>query len=865
MIRKIFKRLRTAALTRLSRKKTSNTDPLHSLVHRYNYFQELLYYNNDALKLIAEIEDKLSGNHAFGSDYIKLAADRINLSAFQVIKALNHVANNQYAVLYQVLDSINGKIDREVYCEHMPSSAGFVVPYKKITRSLLDDVGGKNANLGEIRNNIGLLVPDGFAITTNVFDAFVGTRPRDGSGNNLYERIHKKLSILELTNQVNVDAVSKEIQSMIIDSDIPEGLLRALGDAYDDLCREVKKTVHVAMRSSAVNEDGDLSFAGQYTTVLNITKQEIPNAYKQVIASLYCVPAIMYRYHKGLLGAQIRMGVGCIEMIDAKTAGIIYTLDPNNPRSNTVIINAVRGLGKFAVDGTVTPDAHIIDRSSMKVVKKHIAEKNYMLTTNPVKGVDTVAVGSSEKNLPCLTDEQALDIAKKALTIEKHYNAPQDIEWCIDRQDRFFILQSRQLRFSPGMAKHRKKYQGYPVVLDRGSIVCPGIGSGRAFVLMNEQDIIHVPEGSVLVAPHASPALVRIMGKVKAIVTDTGGISGHMASMAREFNIPTITDAVNSTSVIHHGDEITVDAGSLFVYKGIVKQSMEKEITAPSFMKGTPVYQMLQKVAGLITPLHLTDPAAKDFVPESCKTIHDLIRYCHEKAISSMFYTCDNISEHTTAIKAGIRLPVDLYIIDIGNGLKDNLHKGRAGVDNIDSVPFHAFMKGLMNKNIKWWEPRRIDIKGFFSVLSSHAASIEDHTKPIGRRTYAAISKNYFNFNSRVGYHFSTIDSYCDDIKNNNYITFYFQGGASEDIRRMRRIRFLRGVLNAIGFVTETTGDRVTAYMRKYDRKTIEEKLEMLGKLTLCALHLDMLMTTDASVEWFTKAFLEGNYNFEFK
>ncbi len=857
MIHRILNRLRTLKHTYTSANRLYSINPHSLIIEKYHYFQELLHYNNDILKLTGELEDKLPGNDPFGIDFIKSAADKINLCTFQMIKSLNHVAGNRYMPLYGVLDRVNGRIQQALKIDHAPSTQKFVIPYHEITRDMLDDVGGKNANLGEIRNRKGLPVPDGFAITTHAYDIFM-------KNNELYEKIHKKLSILDLADQDTIDTISKEIQSMILKADVPDSLLNAINSAYDKLARSAERDVRVAVRSSNVNEDGALSFAGQYTTVLNVSKEYVLPAYKQIIASLYSPPAIVYRAHKGLIDTDQRMGVGCMIMIDADTAGIIYTKDPNNPGNNTVIINAVRGLGKPAVDGTVTPDVYIVDRITLKVLEKHSAEKYSMLVAAPLNGVDTVAVDEKEKNKPCLSDDRVGIIAEKALQIENYYTSPQDIEWCTDKSDQFFILQTRPLRFSPGIAGSRKKYNEYPVLVDGGSVICPGIGMGKAFVIKDEKDINNVPAGAVLLAPHSSPALVRVMDRINAIITDTGGVAGHMASMAREFNIPSITDTKSATSVIKTNDEITVDADSAYVYRGIVKQLVKKEQSNRAFMKDTPVHKLLQKVSQHITPLHLTDPMDSKFEPEFCDTIHDITRYCHEKAIASMFSICDGISDAVPAIKVGIRLPVDLYVLDIGGGIEGELHKGKIKMHNIASAPFYAFMKGMTHKDIRWWEPRRFDLKGFFSVISSSTTRIVEHEKPIGERTYAAVSKYYFNFNSRVGYHFSTVDAYCDDVKSNNYITFYFQGGASEDIRRLRRAKFLTNVLNSLGFVTETTGDRITAHMRKYGRKVIEEKLDLLGRLTLCALHLDMLMTTDASVEWFTKAFLEGNYNFEF-
>lgn len=858
MIRRILNRLRILKNGQKLSGRSAGVHPHASLIEKYHYFQELLRSNNEILKIAGDLEDRLPGERTFGVDFIKSSADAINFTALRMIKSLNHMSGNGYPQLYGTLDLVNTRISTEFETGRLSPLQDFTVPYGTITGYMTDAVGGKNAALGELRNNAGMPVPDGFAITTHAYDVFM-------KNNRLSERIHHTMTMIDLADQDTIEAAGREIQSMILQSEIPAGPAAAVHGAYGELARSAGENVRVAVRSSNVNEDGALSFAGQYMTLLNVDEKQLLPAYRQIIASFYSPPAIAYRLYKGLIDDEQHMAVGCMIMIDAGTAGIVYTRDPINPEADTVIISAVPGLGKPSVDGTAAPDVYRVDRSTLKVKEKQIAEKPGMLVTDPSGGIARVAVAADEQNKPCLSDMQAGLIAEKALQVENHHAVPQDIEWCMDRSGRLFILQARRLRFAAARERRRNLYEGYTLLIDRGSIICPGAGIGRAFILNDEAGVPKVPSGAVLVARHSSPALVRVMERVSAIVTDTGSVAGHMASMAREFNIPCITNTESATAIIRDNEEITVDAYSARVYRGVVLQLAGKAQPRPAPMKDTPVYNLLQKVSRHITPLHLTDPASATFAADRCETIHDITRYCHEKALSCMFSLCDDIPGGTAAMKADIRLPVDLYVLDLGGGIRGVLYKGKVSMVNISSVPFLAFMKGMTHKAIRWWEPRRFDLKGFFSVLSSGTARIAEYEKPIGKRTYAAVSNNYFNFNSRVGYHFSTIDAYCDEIRNNNYITFYFQGGASGDIRRTRRAKFLTAVLNALGFVTETKGDRVMARLRKYDRDIITEKLELLGRLTLCALHLDMLMTTDASVDWFVKAFLEGNYNFEFK
>ena len=830
-------------------------DPSSIIIQKYHFFQEVLSCNNDILKLIGGLEDSLAGNNVFGFSDIQDSVDRICLKTLHLMKALNHLSDEKYTALYAQLERITAALRHAATVMPVTVMHELVIPYRSITKNMVDAVGGKNAALGDMKNSLGIAIPDGFAITTYAYDMMLHE-------NKLQDRIRRALTMLDLNDQKSRDAASREIRDMILNSELPAPLLQAIDQAFDSLGKTSLRPVRIAVRSSAILEDSLLSFAGQYESVLNVSRENIPTAYRQVLASLYHPSAIVYRAHKGLAGYEQKMAVGCMVMINARAAGVVYTRDPNNPDSDTVLISAVVGLGKSAVDGTATPDIYSVDRSSGKTVNARIAPKHSMLVPDPDGGIRKVVTGQSVDE-PCLDEQQLRRIADTAVKIERAYTMPQDIEFCIDGQGALFILQARPLRFSSRSIRQRKKYDGYEVITGDGSTVCPGIGIGTAFIVQQEHSIKSIPAGSVLVARHSSPELVRFMDKVSAIVTETGGIAGHMATIAREFNIPTITDASHATSMIRQGDTITVDADSAYVYRGAVRELSMVEKEKPSIMKYTPVYDVLRKISDSIIPLNLTDPRSAVFRPDHCTTIHDITRYCHETAISVMFSTSEAVTSMAPVVKAGIRLPIDLHVLDIGNGIQGELRHGMLSLENIASIPFAAFMKGLTNPGIHWWEPRRINLQGFFSVVTSSATRVLDHEKPLGNRSYAVIAKEYMNFNSRVGYHFSTIDAYCDEVKDNNYITFYFQGGASEDIRRLRRVRFLSGVLRALGFVPETKGDHVMAYLRKENKAGIEKSLDLLGRLTLCSLHLDMLMTADASVDWFVDAFLKGNYNFE--
>ena len=185
---------------------------------------------------------------------------------------------------------------------------------------------------------------------------------------------------------------------------------------------------------------------------------------------------------------------------------------------------------------------------------------------------------------------------------------------------------------------------GYPVLLEGGAAAFPGVGCGPAFLVHRDEDLLDFPDGAVLVARHSSPKYVIAMPKAQAIVTDSGSISGHMASLSREFSLPTLLDTKVATQTIAPGQIVTVDAYACRIYQGKVPELLDRQPPRESHLKDTPVYETLKQVAEFILPLHLVDPRSPEFTPEFCRSLHDLSRLVHEFSYTEMFKISDLVS-----------------------------------------------------------------------------------------------------------------------------------------------------------------------------------------------------------------------------
>ncbi|MFZ2089528.1 MAG: PEP/pyruvate-binding domain-containing protein, partial [Desulfobaccales bacterium] len=565
------------------------------------------------------------------------------------------------------------------------TAPAFILPYSEITKDMTDWVGGKSAHLGEVQNRLHLPIPLGFAITTSAYEAFL-------AHNELVEEINKRKLAIDINDLDTIREASEEIQAMITSARIPPALEEAILEAYARMAEAIghgEAMPRVSLRSSAIGEDSELSFAGQYLTVLNVIPEELLKSYKAVIASLYSPRAISYRLVKGIRDEDIAMSVACLQMIDSQASGVMYSRHPVNILEDNIIINALWGLGAYAVEGILTPDTYKVAKDQdLTILETKIAPKPVQLVNSPEGGVEEIEVEPERQAAACLTPEQMRTLASYAIKLEEHYGVSQDIEWALDWENRLFVLQSRPLQLKSSGAKDVEaipRLPGYPLLVEGGAVACSGVGFGPAYHIRDMEDLKDFPEGAVLVARHSSPKFVIIMRRAQGIVADHGSVSGHMAALTREFGVPTILGAEGATGAIPPGAEITVDAYSGRVYQGRVQELLELQQPRETHMMGTPVYQVLRRLADLIIPLHLLDPQAPTFTPQNCQSLHDISRFVHEHSYKVMFEVSDLISyKKGGTVKLTAPIPLDLYIVDLGEGLVGRTPRAqKVTVDNL--------------------------------------------------------------------------------------------------------------------------------------------------------------------------------------
>ena len=827
---------------------------------KYTSFRKLLAANNEILEHMAEIEGAIAGGTGMTLGELRALATSIQARARLMVEDLNVIADGRYHSLLHSIDKIAGGIEEGLKTVRGTPVTAACIPLEEITRDLADVVGGKTANLGEVRNAVGLPVPPGFAVTAFAYRAFV-----EGTG--LQAKFTELWNGIDWENPRSVTRAAEAMQALVMAAEIPQDVRESISLAAHDLYRKAPGRPHIAIRSSAIGEDSHSSFAGQYSSFLNVPLEQVLRRWKETVASKFNPRALFYMNTKGLREEEIAMSVGCFLMVDAAVAGVAYSVDPNDSKLDSMLISAVWGLGKPVVDGSMTPDIYVVPRQEGRAATvSRVAIKPRKVVVAAGEGVTEEDVPEELRSRPCLDREQLDKLASYLRALEAHYRSPQDVEWAIDKQGRVFILQTRPLRLAEcpvaGVVE-QSVLAGHEVLLAGGVTVCPGVGSGRIVQAESDEELSDFPAGGVLVARQNSPRFGKIMTRAAAIVTEVGSTTGHMASLAREYGVPTIT-GVEAAKALPVGQEVTVDATSCRVYSGRIETLLVSAGRRIDQAHDLPSLAVIERLAARITHLNLTDPAKNSFRAKSCRTYHDIVRFCHEMAISEMFNINDyrNLRERGMTFRLETEVPLGIYVIDLGGGVAVRPGARTVSPEQITSVPMIALWRGMTKPGVRWSGARPIDLRGFLSVWATTMVDSSRTERGLGDNSYAMLGSHYVNFGSRLGYHFTTLESVCSDGLHENYIIFRFKGGAADIQRRERRVRFIAEVLQLHSFEVDRRQDLLNAWVKKLPREQIEERLAMLGCLMACARQLDVVMHGEMTVQACIEAFMASRYDF---
>lgn len=852
-------------------------------------FSHIIDTNNSILESIAGLQKCVRDRTPVPYAFIVHKTTAILVDTFKMIKTLNDLHGNRYSNLFDayedIASGIKKKLGEKVPDKHKELLDKLVLPFDAVDNSSVSMIGEKIAFLCDMKNKAGVRVPDGFAVTESAYKLFI-------SENGLEQQINGLLERLDFSNIEHLFQTSSRLRNIIIRAPVPPRLKAAIGEAFGALKARSPSGLRVSVRSSGLFESNAYtSFAGQYRSVLNIDEDEVLDAYREVIASKFTPEALIYASVHGYALNEISMCAAVQCMIDADVSGVLYT---TWQKPNLLMIQSVYGLGLYVVNGTLTPDSWLYDKNSRSVISSSISEKPVMLKCSRY-GIREEKVTDPLIRKSCLSGRHITELARIGRKLERRYGMPLDIEWAVDGSSNLYFLQCRA-RVSPPMPAPKHEPQDVPdlewaedeqgelyvlgfrepdkrflglgrtrrpqhaankLITETGVCASPGVAGGTAFMVDNDVRAMQFPAGGIILCRTADPKLTVLLGKAAGILAGQGSVTGHLATVARELGIPALFSV--DIASIPDNTSITMDADHAKVYDGTVRELLAREKKKDADL---PAVLLLKSLLQDIAVLNIPNPLNSNAHALKCRTIHDLVRFVHQTAIEEMFKTCDSGVTKGCRIRTIVTpIPMNLIAFDLGGGIAADAPENNVPLGSVLSIPMQVLWRGMMHKGIKWSGERNINVSGLVSAMTSYLTDQSMAMRGLGSPSYVFLSKNYLNLNSRVGYHFATVDASIGEHHESNYINFRFSGGANALDRRSRRTALIEKILGDANFVSLRTMDIINSRIQNLPEKEMEEKLEFLGRVLGFVNRLDISLVSDTDIDKYYRAFREQRYD----
>ena len=590
--------------------------------NRYGTFRELLSLNDECLEILASIQEDLQ----YTTAREEVLADRV-ASIFdrtdRVVEALGTLTARDHPLLARAARAQRREVERFLVASRARPTPGLAASLSDVDVSSAEEVGSKAAFLGEVKNRLRLPVPDGFALTAEAYRQFCETP--------LWIRIRNATRPADLGDLEALQEIAAHLTGRVMDLPVP----RELEVAITEGARALGASAGLAVRSSAVGEGEERTFAGQFLSLLSVPPDQAVDAYRRVVASRFSDRALSYRLSGGLTEVDSPMAVLVLPFIRARASGVLYTRDPSAPKGETLWVSAARGSASGIADrGLAGRPVRGGRGRGHRVIEQRIATKGIC----SCRGREAADRRAGDESAPSLSVDELALLADRGAAIERHFGVPHDVEWAFDESGELWILQSRPLAMVDSSAARDKSRVREDPLLSGGRSVFPGRTSGPVHFVADPRGLGATPDGAVLFLRRASPEIVEVFPRIVGLVAEWGNPTGHAAALLREFEIPSVFQMTGGFERLTDGDLVSLDATLARVYSGALWPSRLPASRSGVRRRGTPK----DPVSDRLLALHLLDPASFGFRPANCRSAHDVLRFCHEKAIEAMFVANDS-------------------------------------------------------------------------------------------------------------------------------------------------------------------------------------------------------------------------------
>ncbi|MBQ7738738.1 MAG: phosphoenolpyruvate synthase [Desulfovibrionaceae bacterium] len=824
-----FDRLRRF-FNNLSRHKSSENEAQISnhYLRSHQSFKLFLSAWNSFQEIMSDIRYTLCCDHPFGLHRVRALCTGISIQVFQCIRRLGELDSAQCNVLFERFNALQSIVLKEFEepesCllgqEVFPLGTEDLVNETNAAQnsSLIDPL---TLNLEALRAKLQIPVPQGFVITAAGCQRYF-------HANGLQSEINRLIQVVGGLEPKYVQQLAKQLKELIQKTPLTDSLRTAVMEQVARL-RQCQFDCPMQLLflgrvwPSGVHEDCGIVVWGP-PLPLDSTESQIEDAILATLAHKQGIQSLVYRRARGLTDIGTGMCLTCLAVPQNCLGGLAQSCSVLSLKSQNIHIYASTGLPQ-ELEYSRLP----VDRLSVSHAKPHkVSKRHPHLPDNPA-----------------IDDETACKVATLTYEIEAACGKPQTVTWVADANKNIYILLSRPMAAPLPNAEFSTPEEDLAskILLQGGFTVCPGRVSGAIVQAQKWEDVYDFPTGAILVLPDDAYIWGGLIDRCGGFIVEKGFQGSRLASLAREFGKPALFGLTGAMDALKTGMIVTLGADLKTVYQGRQQSILPKKLQYRDWMPGSPVFKLLEKVSAHILPLNLNVDSV-DFRADNCVTYHDIVSYCHERAVNSMFNLGSNKQNASRNVKQ-LRddVPKQFWVINLGDGFAHQPKEPVIDIKDITSRPMQALWEGMTSYN---WEGPAVNSKGFLSVLFEATANPNlDPTAQTGHFTeknYFLISRYYCSLHSRFGFHFVSTEAMLSDHVSRNYLTFQLRGGAADMERRIQRVHFVADILWEFGFEPHIHNDAVSANLKGLPPKEGERLLAVAGYMTIHTRQLDMIM-----------------------
>jgi pyruvate,water dikinase len=775
-----------------------------------------------SLKILSDLKADLNHSKRFSSR-IKRPVRRVIEETLLMSEELNLITNNRHQDLYNVIFRIK-KGTEGLFNDEQDLSIPVGVSLENELASDPLVCGGKASGLAGLLPEFKSNLTRSFVITSAGYKLFT---EQNDPGEKIRLLLEEELDLKDYTL---AETRASRIRDYIEKAEVPAEIRKEISDFAEKI--DPSKSAKWAVRASFVDENGNHNFAGQFENFVDVEYLELETAYKKVISGRFSAKALMYRAMSGYREIKTPMAVLFTVMAPLRLKGTIETIDVNSPEKKSVVVNYQTGDPKKTVS-----------------VYFH-ADKDQNLYFSKITGDSYDDLEKSE------LIQEAAEMAWKA---RNRLGFDLSLEWGIDENKKIVFLQCSKININKNESVLSVSDLDSPLITTGGKTLFPGKAEGNIVFLESVKDIGQVTKGCAVLIKKPEEFLIPVLPIVSAVIIVEADPLDPVLSLIKELSIPCIYQLGAEAEKLLDKNIVSIDATGRKIFNGVkwpnLRESVLARINTRTKIKGeSSLYDYILK-------LNLKNPDSPTFKAKLCGSVCDILWYIQEKSSSAIFEFCDSYKKNNGLNSYRIKtdLPLNLQVIEL-----DSSSFGAAGrknfPENINSKPFKALWNGISDKRLFWpkrWGKKMADMPSEFSeiVLGGNKGPRRKNDL-----NYIMLSKDYINFNARISFHYVMIDSAAGPGVENNHIHFRFRdGGGSYESRKLCAC-FLEMVLQHEGFGVERKEDIVNAWYRFYPEEDTLAKLEMTGRLVVCARELDAVLRNDTDARLYCDYFLKDNF-----